>query len=640
MKHLLKVFIASLVLFSVTAYAATSIWNATDRGPAQSTYRIPVDTSSSSGPGYVDIADISTYIIGKSTGITLPLSVANGGTGTTTNPANGYLLIGDGSGYTAGNLASGTGISIVNEPGSITISSTVNGDVVGPASGTDNAIVRFDSTTGKLIQDSLALIDDSGNITATNLSGTNTGDQTITLTGDVTGTGTGSFATTIGVGKVSNSMLAGSIAASKLVGTDIATVGTVTSGTWNATAISETKGGTGQTTYTTGDILYASASNTLSKLPVGTDGQILKLVAGIPSWASAGGTGDVVGPASATDNALVRFDSTTGKLIQNSNGILDDSGNLSGIGTIASGANTITSSSANSLVVGPNGATNPVLQVDSSTASAATGWSVTGIAAGSTGPVLAVTSSGTNEPGVINCSKGTGSCSIGTTGTGTMSIRAAGSSKYSISSSGQIHAWTTTTNGAGTTGGHYTFTGVADLSMTAGTDTAVMLMDYAQNRQHASNTTVANDRALWLKAPSFSFATAGGTITSACTLCVDAAPTAGTNASITASYAIKAETGNVYFDGKTVHAATNTAAGTTGAQTINKATGTVNFAAGASSLVVTNSLVTTSSIVFAVVRTNDTTATIKNVVPASGSFTITLGANATAETSVGFMVIN
>lgn len=39
------------------------------------------------------------------------------------------------------------------------------------------------------------------------VSGTNTGDQTITLTGDVTGTGTGSFATTIGATKVTSSML-------------------------------------------------------------------------------------------------------------------------------------------------------------------------------------------------------------------------------------------------------------------------------------------------------------------------------------------------------------------------------------------------------------------------------------------------
>ena len=93
-------------------------------------------------------------------------------------------------------------------------------------------------------------------------------------------------------------------------------------------------------------------------------------------------------------------------------------------------------------------------------------------------------------------------------------------------------------------------------------------------------------------------------------------------------------------NGKISYLATNTAAGTTGAQTINRPSGTVNFGIGAGSLVVTNSLCTTSSIVFATVRTNDATAYIKNVVPAAGSFTINLGANATAETSVGFFIIN
>lgn len=48
----------------------------------------------------------------------------------------------------------------------------------------------------------------------------------------------------------------------------------------------ETRGGTHQTTYTSGDILYASASNTLSKLAKGSDGQILKLASGFPSWGS------------------------------------------------------------------------------------------------------------------------------------------------------------------------------------------------------------------------------------------------------------------------------------------------------------------------------------------------------------------
>lgn len=53
-----------------------------------------------------------------------------------------------------------------------------------------------------------------GTVAASNLSGTNTGDQTITLTGDVTGTGTGSFAATIGNNKVTNAMIRDSAALS------------------------------------------------------------------------------------------------------------------------------------------------------------------------------------------------------------------------------------------------------------------------------------------------------------------------------------------------------------------------------------------------------------------------------------------
>ena len=44
--------------------------------------------------------------------------------------------------------------------------------------------------------------------------------------------------------------------------------------------------------------------------------------------AGGGGSGDVVGPASATDNAITRYDGTTGKLIQNSTITLDDNGNI------------------------------------------------------------------------------------------------------------------------------------------------------------------------------------------------------------------------------------------------------------------------------------------------------------------------
>jgi hypothetical protein len=52
--------------------------------------------------------------------------------------------------------------------------------------------------------------------------------------------------------------------------------------------LTEAGGGTNQSTYATGDILYASASNTLSKLAAGSNGQILKLASGVPSWANEG----------------------------------------------------------------------------------------------------------------------------------------------------------------------------------------------------------------------------------------------------------------------------------------------------------------------------------------------------------------
>ena len=85
---------------------------------------------------------------------------------------------------------------------------------------------------------------------------------------------------------------------------------------------------------------------------------------------------------------------------------------------------------------------------------------------------------------------------------------------------------------------------------------------------------------------------------------------------------------------------TVTAAGTTGAQTINKTCGSVNFAAGATSLVVTDNRVTTASVIVATVATNDTTMKTVLVVAAAGSFTITANAAATAETRVNFIVIN
>lgn len=51
-------------------------------------------------------------------------------------------------------------------------------------------------------------------------------------------------------------------------------------------------------------------------------------------FVAVSGSGDVVGPASSTDNAFARFDGTTGKLLQNSTATLDDSGNINTSGYI------------------------------------------------------------------------------------------------------------------------------------------------------------------------------------------------------------------------------------------------------------------------------------------------------------------
>ena len=67
----------------------------------------------------------------------------------------------------------------------------------------------------------------------------------------------------------------------------------------------------------------ASADASVTVTQVGTEVNL--------AVSGGGGSGDVVGPASATNNAITRFDTTTGKLIQNSVVTIDDTGNASGI---------------------------------------------------------------------------------------------------------------------------------------------------------------------------------------------------------------------------------------------------------------------------------------------------------------------
>ena len=67
---------------------------------------------------------------------------------------------------------------------------------------------------------------------------------------------------------------------------------TVTSGTGPiptvalTTPVAATNGGTAQSTYTTGDLLYASGTNTLAKRAIGSTGNVLTVSGGVPTWAA------------------------------------------------------------------------------------------------------------------------------------------------------------------------------------------------------------------------------------------------------------------------------------------------------------------------------------------------------------------
>jgi len=91
------------------------------------------------------------------------------------------------------------------------------------------------------------------------------------------------------------------------------------------------------------DDLATPDDNTDLDATTGVHGLLPKLGGGTTNFLRAdgtwnapagGGSGDVVGPAIATDNALARFDSTTGKLIQDGPVLVGDAGAMSGLTTI------------------------------------------------------------------------------------------------------------------------------------------------------------------------------------------------------------------------------------------------------------------------------------------------------------------
>lgn len=79
---------------------------------------------------------------------------------------------------------------------------------------------------------------------------------------------------------------------------------------------------------------------------------------------------------------------------------------------------------------------------------------------------------------------------------------------------------------------------------------------------------------------------------------------------------------------------------TAGARTVNKVRGKNAVAAGASTVVITNSFVAAANQVLVTLEETDTTCLyVRAVAPAAGSFTLTVSANCTADTTFSWVVI-
>lgn len=151
---------------------------------------------------------------------------------------------------------------------------------------------------------------EGGNWVATHTSGiltVGTGDLRVTTAG----TNTASVVTVGGTQTLTGKTLTSPTLTTPALGTPASGVLTNATGlpivAGTTGTLTETRGGTNQTTYTTGDLLYASGANTLAKLAIGSSTQVLTVTGGVPVWATGGGGGTMGTPVASTSGTSIDF---------------------------------------------------------------------------------------------------------------------------------------------------------------------------------------------------------------------------------------------------------------------------------------------------------------------------------------------
>ncbi len=177
------------------------------------------------------------------------------------------------------------------------------GDVTGPGSSTDNAVARFDGTTGQLLQDSVVLVGDTGIVTGLTFDTAGSGNvlkingtqvSAVAGTGAVVLANTPTLITPV-IGVATGTSLALSAATSLTIGTASSLAGSVVF-----------QNATNANTLTIKSGVVSSSYALTFPTAVGGAGTVLTDAAGngVLSWVSAGGTGTVTTVSVASANGF------------------------------------------------------------------------------------------------------------------------------------------------------------------------------------------------------------------------------------------------------------------------------------------------------------------------------------------------